>query len=341
MKRSVRLLYQSLRSQIVRSISPPNCYPVEFTVMQPTRESAPSPPSPQTDDELVLREFVIGLWHNRWPVVALTAICAVAAGAASYLSPKKYEATLLLSPVTSQTNASGLGGLSSAISQLGGIASLGLPISGGGAKAESLATLESATLTEQYIQENNLLPVLFHNSWDAQHGKWKDASLGKVPTLWKGNLFFGKAVRTVKEAPRTGLVTLTVTWTDPNAAAQWANGLVKMTNDYLREKAIRESDRNIAYLEGQLAKTSVMEIRNSIYSLMESEIKKQMLARGSDEYALKVIDPAQAPEKAASPQRLLWVLAGFCVGLLLSSIYIFVRVLAKSELKSPKAHAEL
>jgi len=329
MKRSVRLPYQSLRSQVVQSISPPNCYPVEFTVMQPTRESAPSPPSPQTDDELVLRELVIGLWHSRWLVVVVTAICTIAAGAASYLSPKKYEATLLLSPVINQTNASGLGALTSAVSQLGGIASLGLPIGGAsGAKAESLATLESATLTERYIQENNLLPVLFHDSWDAQHGKWKVADPGKVPTLWKGNQFFGKAVRTVKEAPRTGLVTLTVAWTDPNLAAQWANGLVKMTNDYLREKAIRESDRNIAYLDGQLANISVMEIRNSIYALMESEIKKQMLARGSDEYALKVIDPAQPPEKAASPQRILWALFGLCLGLLLSLSYAFVKVIS-------------
>jgi uncharacterized protein involved in exopolysaccharide biosynthesis len=81
-------------------------------------------------------------------------------------------------------------------------------------------------------------------------------------------------------------------------------------------------------LDGQLANISVMEIRNSIYALMESEIKKQMLARGSDEYALKVIDPAQPPEKAASPQRILWALFGLCLGLLLSLSYAFVKVIS-------------
>jgi uncharacterized protein involved in exopolysaccharide biosynthesis len=258
-----------------------------------------------------------------------TAACAVAAGAASYLSPNKYEATVLMSPVTGQSNASGMGALGSAVSQLGGIASLGLTMGGGGGqKAESIATLESEALTEQYIRENNLLPILFPKNWDAKLEKWKEPDPSKVPTIWLGNLYFNKVVRTVKETPRTGLVTLTITWTDAKLAAQWANGLVRMANDYLREKAIKESDRNIAYLNEQVTKTSVVELRSSIYSLMNAEIKKEMLARGSEEFALKVIDPAVAPEKKSSPQRVLWVLAGFCMGLLISSAYLMARVIA-------------
>jgi len=50
--------------------------------------------------------------------------------------------------------------------------------------------------------------------------------------------------------PKTGLVTLSITWNDPNIAAKWANGLVRMANDYLRDQAIEESERNIAYLDG-------------------------------------------------------------------------------------------
>ncbi len=264
---------------------------------------------------------------------AVTCLCTIIAGAASFLSPKKYEAHLLLLPVANQSSSGGLGALSSTISQLGGIASLGLSMGGtGGAKAEAIATLESESLTERYIKENDLLPVLFSDDWDAQSKDWRDADRRKPPTLWQGNLIFSKAVRSVTDSAKTGLVTLSITWTDPTKAALWANGLAKMTNDYLREKAMKESERNIAYLNEQLTKTSVVELRNSIYLLMESEIKKQMLARGSEEYAFKVIDPAQVPERAASPQRILWIITGFCVGLLLCVAYVFVRVVGKSEL---------
>jgi uncharacterized protein involved in exopolysaccharide biosynthesis len=131
-------------------------------------------------------------------------------------------------------------------------------------------------------------------------------------------------------------VTLTITWTDPKVAAQWANGLAELTNNYLRQKAISESERNIAYLNDQLAKTSVVALRDSIYSLMESEIKKQMLARGTNEYALKVIDPAVPPEKPTSPKAMLWILMAFCAGLLFSSAYVFVRVILRSEVPTAK-----
>jgi hypothetical protein len=211
------------------------------------------------------------------------------------------------------------------MSQLGGIASLGLSVGGnGGAKAEALATLESEILTQRFIKENNLLPVLFP-SRNISLNIWNPHP--KAPTLWVGSRYFTKAVRSMKERPKTGLVTLTVEWTDGTVAANWANGLVKLANDFLREKANRESELNIAYLSEQLAKTSVVEMRTSISSLIVSEIRKQMLARGSEEYALKVIDPAFAPERAASPQRLLWALAGLCIGLLLSCARIFFRLI--------------
>jgi len=298
--------------------------------MQVRQQQPQLQPQSTDDNEIFLRELFASLRTARWLVICVIAICVAAVGLASWLVPKKYEATLLVSPVSSSSNSSGLGGaLSAAASQLGGIASLaGLSFpNNGGAKAESLAILESEALTEKYIHDNDLLPVLFRKQWDSQRRSWKSTDPDSVPTLWRGNQYFKDKIRTLKENPRTGLVTMTITWTDPKVAAQWANGLVKLANDYLREKTINESERNIAYLNDQLTKTSVVELRNSIYSLMESEIKKAMLARGTEDYALKVIDPAVAPEKAASPQPMLWILAALSAGILLSIAFIFVRLL--------------
>jgi hypothetical protein len=248
--------------------------------------------------------------------------------AAVWISPKKYEATVVVSPQTGTSNSGELSSLGSAASQLGGIASLaGLSLGGNSAKAESIATLQSEALTERYIQENGLLPTLFPRKWDSQKNNWKTSDESKIPTLWQGNRLFDDKLRRVKENSRNGLVTLGITWTDSKIAASWANGLVKLTNEYLRDKAIKESEKNIAYLNEEALKTSVVRTRDSIYSLMESEIRKEMLARGSDEYALKIIDPAVAPEKPSSPQPVLWILAALCIGLLLSSTYIFFRLL--------------
>jgi uncharacterized protein involved in exopolysaccharide biosynthesis len=132
------------------------------------------------------------------------------------------------------------------------------------------------------------------------------------------------------ENNKTGLVSLSIKWKDPGLAAQWTNGLVKMTNDVLREKAISEAERNIAYLNDEVKKTTVVPVQQAVYSLMETEIKKQMLARGSPNYALKVIDPAITPEIRSSPTTLLWLAGGFVLGLFGSVTAAFVHVWMRS-----------
>ena len=75
-------------------------------------------------------------------------------------------------------------------------------------------------------------------------------------------------------------------------AAKWANGLVAMANQHLRSKALVESERNIAYLNDQAAKTDVVPVRQAIYSILQSEINKEMLARGADRWTRYTGAPA-------------------------------------------------
>jgi uncharacterized protein involved in exopolysaccharide biosynthesis len=169
-----------------------------------------------------------------------------------------------------------------------------------------------------------LLPILYASKWDDRLGRWKPTDPQKIPTLWTANLYFKKSIRAV-EMDKTGLVTMTISWTDPVLAAKWANDLVKMTNDYLRQAALEESERNIAYLNEQAERTSVIGAKQAIYTLLETEINKEMIARGSKDYALKVVDRAFPPERASFPQTFLFMLLGCAAGLFLSTIVSFIR----------------
>jgi uncharacterized protein involved in exopolysaccharide biosynthesis len=166
--------------------------------------------------------------------------------------------------------------------------------------------------------------VLYAKQWDAVAQKWLTTDPKKTPTLWKANRDF-KKIRAIIDDKKSGMVVLTITWTDPKQAAKWANDLVSITNSYLRDKAIKEAQRNIAYLNEQAAKTNVIEAQKSIYSLLESEINKEMLARGREEYALKVVDPAFVPEKPSSPGPLLLGLLGFGLGCTAAVLWVFGR----------------
>lgn len=263
---------------------------------------------------------------NRWIILAATVLFTVAGAIAAWLTPNSYKVKTVISPVSESTQGmlGGLGGLASQFSGLASIAGLALP---GGSKtaAESQAVLESEALTERYIRENNLLPILFRKKWDAAQGKWKPMSQADIPTPWTGFRYFEKHVRTITVDSKSGLLTLTITWEDPRLAARWANDLVRLTNNYLRDKALVESDRNISYLKDQATTTDVVQIKQAIYTLMQSEIDKAMVARGSDEYAFKVLDPAIVPERPSSPQFVLWTLAGTVGGLILSVLFVLLR----------------
>jgi uncharacterized protein involved in exopolysaccharide biosynthesis len=278
------------------------------------------------EDQVSVRDLLLFLWRNRWIALATAGVCAIGAALVSFMVTPKYTATMTIIPVSNETGT-GLSSLGSAASSLSGLASLaGVHLGGEGkAEMEALATLQSQILTDTYVQQHNLLPILFSSQWDAASGKWKTRDPKKIPTLWKANQLFKGTIRTVEENTRTGLVTLSIKWKNPQLAAQWANGLVQLTNDYLRQKAIDESERSIAYLNQEIARTNIVEVKNAIYTLMEEEIKKEMIAKGRDEFALRVIDPAFPPERKSFPQRFLWILGGALGGLFFGFLGCVVR----------------
>lgn len=272
----------------------------------------------QPSEEISLRELFDALWSRRLLIALLSFGFGATAAVVSLLMPEKYEASVVLSPV----DDSGSGKLGGALlSQLGGLAGLaGLSGGASGQKSVALATLQSHALTESFIRDNNLLPVLYPDDWDASARRWLSDDPDDIPTPWKAEGLFAKKVRTIAEDKKTGLVTLTIEWTDPVLAAEWATELVRRANQTLRAKAIDESQRNLSYLNEQVAKTSVVELQRSIYALIESEIKKVMLAQGSDEYAFKVVDPARIAELRSSPKRTLITAVGLFAGLMIGFV---------------------
>jgi len=275
-------------------------------------------------EEALSFKDLLGLFGaSKWLLLLIIAACTAISVVGLFLVQPTYEAMVLVSPVTDQNGSDHLGGLGS---ELGGLASLaGLATPNSSKKSESIAILQSELLTENYIRDNHLLPVLYASKWDAHDKRWKTDDPKKIPTLWKANRLFKDRIRRVSEDTKTGLVTVAITWENPDMAAKWANDLVRLTNDYARSKAIQNSERRIAFLTDQAANTSVLEVKASLYSLLEQELKQEMIARGTDEYALKVIDPAFVPEKPSYPIPALWIGLGVVSGVLIGIIYVLVR----------------
>jgi uncharacterized protein involved in exopolysaccharide biosynthesis len=283
--------------------------------------------APLDNDEITFRDILHDVRGSKILLGSIVVACLLAGLAVGWLKSPQYQATTVLSPVGDESMGRGGSALGALASQYGGLASLaGINLANGASsgKDEAIAILQSEFLTERYVQENDLLPVLYARLWDPRAKKWTITDPEQIPTLWKANGYF-KKIRSVVDDKKTGMIELTITWKDPKLAAKWANDLVRLTNAYLRDRAIREAARNIAYLNEQLAKTNVVEVQKSIYSLLETEINREMIARGRDEYAMRMVDPAFVPEKPSSLSMLSLGFLGAGIGCTLALLLMFAR----------------
>jgi LPS O-antigen subunit length determinant protein (WzzB/FepE family) len=258
-----------------------------------------------------------------WRYKTLLFFAACFGGAAgfgtSFLFTPEYKADAVLVP-SDEMLGSNLNGM---LGGLGGLASLvGLDKSGN-RESEALETLKSRALTTLYIDKNGLLPIIFHSRWDSTAHTWKAGS--HIPTLADGYRVFDRRIRTVVENRKTGLITISITWEDPRLAKDWTEGLVNGANDRLRTQAIERSSRNIEYLKKASDETSVMEVKATISKLMESEIKKQMVASGDRNYAFRVVDPPVAPERKVFPLRSVFLILGALAAPMLWTLIIVLK----------------
>jgi uncharacterized protein involved in exopolysaccharide biosynthesis len=192
---------------------------------------------------------------------------------------------------------------------LGGLAGLGGIGIGANDSSEPLAVLRSKGLAQRFIVDRHLVDELTSGPTFSVYG---------TADIRDAVRNFDKMVRTVTEDKKSGLVTLSIRWTDPDIASDWANALVQRANDELRSRAEQDATRNLRYLQQELASTSVLPLQQAIGRLVENEMQKAMLAKGSQEYAFRVIDPATAPKYRVSPARLLAVLGSLVLGLFVS-----------------------
>jgi uncharacterized protein involved in exopolysaccharide biosynthesis len=281
------------------------------------------------DDYVSLVDFSRALAAD-WRLVGSTIlIAAVLSVAVAFLLTPKYTAETV---IIEKADRSGSGGSAAMLARLGGLAQFaGIDLSALGAGPDDAkVTLYSRALLERFITTKNLLPVLFADDWDDTARRWT-TSPEDTPTVWLGVKFFGEHVYSVKEDLTTGVIAVRVEWTDPEIAASWANDLVKLANEIIRTRALNESQRNIDYLNQELARTDVVGLQQVLYGLLESEMKVVMLANDREEYAFTVIDPATVPELRSFPNRPLVAVAGTIFGGFIAMLIVLIRLVIRRQ----------
>jgi uncharacterized protein involved in exopolysaccharide biosynthesis len=270
-------------------------------------EQLSNSPNRIDEDEIDLREIWQVLVKYKFMILSSMFIVGLMATGVSMMIPNIYRAEVLLAPAKDES-AKG-GGMAAALSGFGGIASMaGTFLGGGGSTEENLAVLNSREFLWKFIQEKKLMPILFEDKWDSVQKKWTESDPKKQPGQLSAVRLFSKGVLEVITDKKSSLVTVAIDWKDPELAAAWADQLVMQLNQHLRLEAIARSERNLKYLNEELAHTQLEEMRKTLFDLIGQEQKNAMLANAQREFAFRMIDPAVVPDKKIKPKRTIIVL---------------------------------
>ena len=299
----------------------------------------------QYDDEIDLRELFGVLWAGKAKIIAITAMFAVASVIYALSVPNQYKATALLAPAQSSS-----GGLSGALGQLGGLASLaGVSIGGGESSEAQIAQeiMKSWNFIESFIADNDLAVEVFaaegwskgsnmlkinDDDYDVEKSEWliEDDDTGELrpPSSWE---LFGEFSErlAVSEDKKSGLVSVSIEYYSPQIAKQWLDMYVSAVNAHMQQRKVAEVTNNINYLQAQIEKTSIAEMREVFYSIIEEQTKNKMVAEASPEYAFVAVSPSMVPEEKSQPKRALICILGALLGGMLSVLLVLIMHYAK------------
>jgi LPS O-antigen subunit length determinant protein (WzzB/FepE family) len=295
----------------------------------------------QYDDEIDLRELFGVLWAGRIKIIAITAVFAIASVIYALSIPNQYKATVLLSPAQSSSG----GGLAAALGDLGGLASLaGVSLGGAGGSEGQLAQeiMQSWSFVEGFIDDNNLAVGVYAaagwdrssneielNSglYDVSKSQWliENSRTGELgpPNSWTLFQAFSEML-SVSVVKTSGLVEVSIEYYSPHLAKQWLDLYVAAINAHMQQREMARVTRNIEYLQIQIKKTSIAEMQEVFYTIIEEQIKNKMLAEASPEFAFDAVSPSMVPEVKSQPKRALICILGTLLGGMLSALVVAV-----------------
>ncbi len=294
----------------------------------------------QYDDEIDLRELFGVLWAGKIKIIAFTAVFSFVSVIYALSVPNQYKATALLAPAQSDSSD-----LSGALGQLGGLASLAGVNMGGGESTEAQIAQEIMTswsFIEGFIAEKNIaVEVYAAEGWSSESNElqidddlydvetktWlvENDNTGEVgpPSSWKLFKSFSERL-VVSEDRKLGMVSVSIEYYSPLLAKQWLDIYVVAINAHMQQRQMTKVTNNINYLQAQIEKTSIAEMREVFYSIIEEQTKNKMLAEASPEYAFVTVSQSMVPEEKSQPQRALICILGILLGGMLSVLLVLV-----------------
>ena len=286
-----------------------------------------------------LAEIIKFLWSKKILISLVGFFTAVLFAAYSLTISNTYLSKAILSPAQDLSRI----GSSSALNGLAGIAGINVP------DGENILYLEGIEILRAFKFFNDLLDegelkkdILAVKSWnpntnqitykndvyDSQNKKWVKKKKWKEnqsePSDQEAFKTFEKIFFANRD-PKSDFVTVTFEHPSPIIAQKWLDIIIQKINDNVRNREVSKAEVSITYLNEQLSRTTITEIKQVMSELVQNETQTVMLAKASPEFLYNIIEPPIVPETKFKPSRLLITIFGGFLGIFIVVVILLAR----------------
>ncbi len=305
-----------------------------------TETQQKTPITPTLDDGIDLRELFNALWKDKKSIIIITLISAILSVVYSLQLVNQYKSESILM-VRSDSESSNL------LSQYGGLASMAginLPSGEDDKSSQAIKLIQSRRFVKHLLTFDNILPsIMAAKSFDPKSGKllfseslydsdtktWtrksKEEGREKPSYLETHEKIFKESIVSISQDKKTGFISIDVEHISPIFAKEFLDLIIRESNALIRMSDLEESSKALEYLTAELSRTSFVKIQESINSLIEVQLEKQMLTQIHEDYVLTEIEPPFIPEDKSKPHRAVICIIGTLIGSFFSILYVLFR----------------
>ena len=211
-----------------------------------------------------------------------------------------------------------------------------------GSASEIIELIQSREFVKRLISFEDVLPsLLAFESYDSSSKKliFDSGVYDSKSKKWVRNVNYNQLSKpSYLEAHRaysemldisidkvSGLISLKFEHVSPIFAQQILSIIIQEANNFNREMDIKNANLALSHFEKELSKTSLLEIKESINQLIETQLETKMMASIYDDYILVSIEPPFVPDRRSRPVRSFIVIISTLIGGLLSLMYVIIR----------------
>lgn len=288
-------------------------------------------------DSFSLADLIEIIKTSKKQHLAMMLVFFVASSIFMFSTPNEYASSSILS-IVDDSEAGGTG-FQDIASRYGGLASLaGVSIADSSTSKSDLVLetvksrdffkhlseipgiLPSLVATESYDRQEKKL--IFNEAiYDSKKGVW----LGDKPSLLAAHIGFLNKLTASKDK-RTGFIFLSFRHISPEFSFLMTDTIISEVNNIIRQQHLQEASKALSYLNDALRNTADLGTKSSITTLVEAQLKVQMIASVRKQYVVRTIDKPYVPEWKVGPSRLQFIALATMVGFIISffiSLYLY------------------